>query len=852
MAGAAVGGALLGLAFEETFKVSKKALMISIFCNSSCKKLKATLIRLKPTIDEISVVGSESSQHWQRQVQEFQDKIGGALDLIEKCQNTSRFHLYRKFRYAKRILNFEKDIHNFMLTHIVPNIMLDLKKLGLSVPDFSQRLRRLGELACELNNVLYKMANDVNANNVIYQQIPGNTFSQETDDDGMSAEAENSSYYVPDMPNFVVGFDNFITDLKKLLFQSDVNAVGVTGMSGRGKTTLAQAFCNDDQVKEFFGTHIVFVTVSQNPNLLEVLKTMWQKIVGGENPNFQSVEDAHNQLKRQIRLNKYPTLVVLDDVWSQFKLEKLLFEGEGYKTLVTTRYDNTIPRKPCTRLYSLPLMQEADALSLFCFWAFGEASIPKTEDQYLVKQVQAECKGLPLALKVIGSSLRSEPRPVWESAKNRLSRAEYISDYHKETLYECLKPSIDVLDEETKQCFLDLGAFPEGRKNCVDALLDIWVYVRGMDWQDAFVVLLELASRNLLDLTSYPGSQAISFDTSCELSFSQHDVIRDLALHLASCDDVIHCKRLFMPRKENCVPVKWKALKDHPSEAQIISIHTGALDEKQWCQIDLPQAEALVLFFTADEYWLPTFLHTMPKLKVLIICNYSSKRATLRGIASFHSLTQLKSIIVERLMVPPIYEFGRSSENLEKLYLSLCEGLGNMNEFIKELKLSFPKLLGLALDHCSDLEELPTQICDLTSLQRLAVTNCHLVHKLPDDLGRLSLLRVLILSACPRMVMLPPSIGKLGNLEFLDISLCSCLKQLPEGLGQLCSLKKLDMRECFGLRLLPKALGKLRSLRHVICDEKIEQQWLAIRCSAMPELIVEKMEEHFHLDWLDN
>ena len=117
-------------------------------------------------------------------------------------------------------------------------------------------------------------------------------------------------------------------------------------------------------------------------------------------------------------------------------------------------------------------------------------------------QVQAECKGLPLALKVIGSSLYGQPHPAWEGAKNKLLNGESISDYHKEGLLRCLETSIDALDEEARECFLDLGSFPEDRKISVDALLDIWVYVRKMEWQDAFVILLELASRNLLNLTS--------------------------------------------------------------------------------------------------------------------------------------------------------------------------------------------------------------------------------------------------------------------------------------------------------------------------------------------------------------
>ena len=117
-------------------------------------------------------------------------------------------------------------------------------------------------------------------------------------------------------------------------------------------------------------------------------------------------------------------------------------------------------------------------------------------------QVQEECKGLPLALKVIGSSLHGEPLPMWESAKNKPLNGKPISDYHKEGLLRSLETSIDSLDEEARECFLDLGSFPEDRRISGDAILDIWVYVRKMEWHDAFVILLELASRNILNLTS--------------------------------------------------------------------------------------------------------------------------------------------------------------------------------------------------------------------------------------------------------------------------------------------------------------------------------------------------------------
>nr|ABK21233.1 unknown [Picea sitchensis] len=243
----------------------------------------------------------------------------------------------------------------------------------------------------------------------------------------------------------------------------------------------------------------------------------------------------------------------------------------------------------------------------------------------------------------------------------------------------------------------------------------------------------------------------------------------------------------------------------------------------------------------------------MRKLKVLIVFNYGSKRATVNGLPMLSSLTQLKTMRLERLIVPPLHEHSKVVQNLEKLSLSLCEGLGNMSRFNgTQSNLKLPIMLDFNMDHCCDLEELPLGICDMSSVQKWSITNCHLLQKLPDDLGRLSSLRMLRVSACLGLKELPTSIGKLGKLEYLDISLCECLKELPEEIGQLKKLEELDMRECSRLRKLPKSVGGLRSLKHVICDEKIGQQWSRVKSSsAIMDLRIEVVEAHFSLDWLD-
>ncbi|GLJ19985.1 hypothetical protein SUGI_0362450 [Cryptomeria japonica] len=526
---------------------------------------------------------------------------------------------------------------------------------------------------------------------------------------------------------------------------------------------------------------------------------MWEKLFEKKKPEFQNVEDGQRQLQQQLLKQEKPILVILDDVWSRSNLDKLLFEGRGYKTLITTRDISIIPKNTCTKLYQLPLLSQGDALSLFCFWAFGQTTIPGTADANLVKEVQAECGGLPLALKVIGSTLHGEPQVAWKRANSSLSKGESISDYHREGLLECLATSIDFLDDIVRECFLDLGSFPEDKKICADALLDIWVNVRKLEWQDAFVILLELASRNLLNLSSNPRNQAaISYGNASELYFFQHDVIRDLALYLEFGDSAVHSKRLFMPRKESSLPQKWKLHTNKTFGAQIVSIHTGPMNSSQWDEMNFPEAELMVIVFASREYFLPPFLKSMKKLKILMVFNYGSKRATLKGIDALSSLTQLKVLHLERLIAPPV-----EIQNIEKLSLSLCEG------FESTSTLNNTKLQYFNLDHCSDLEALPSGICHMQSIQILSVTNCHLIQNLPSDIVSMSCLRVLRLSALPGLKELPSSIGNLVWLEYLDISVCEGLKKLPEEIGKLEKLSEFDMRECSRLRRLPRTVSGL-------------------------------------------
>ena len=123
------------------------------------------------------------------------------------------------------------------------------------------------------------------------------------------------------------------------------------------------------------------------------------------------------------------------------------------------------------------------------------------------------------------------------------------------------------------------------------------------------------------------------------------------------------------------------------------------MEESDWYDMNFPEAEVLLLFFDSTEYFLPPFLQSMKNLKFLMISNCGTNKATVKGLDVLSSLTQLKSVRLERLISP----FGGNQsiealQNIEKLSLSLCEGF----EYIS----TFTKLQDFNIDHNNDSGEL--------------------------------------------------------------------------------------------------------------------------------------------------
>ncbi|XLR29085.1 hypothetical protein S83_056985 [Arachis hypogaea] len=217
----------------------------------------------------------------------------------------------------------------------------------------------------------------------------------------------------------------------------------------------------------------------------------------------------------------------------------------------------------------------------------------------------------------------------------------------------------------------------------------------------------------------------------------------------------------------------------------------------------------------------------------------------------FEKLTNLKSLWLEKVSTPELS--GIVMKNLSKLCLVLCKINNSLEgKELKEADLSriFPNLTELTLDHCDDVTDLPSSICEIHSLQNLSLTNCHNLTKLPAELGQLRSLEILRLYACPDLKSLPLSICNMIKLKYIDISQCVNLACFPNEIGKLVNLEKIDMRECSMIRSIPKSALSLKNLRLVICDEEVQDMWIDVQKAKPKEFHIQVSEQQYDLDWL--
>ncbi|KAI9108973.1 hypothetical protein K1719_019928 [Acacia pycnantha] len=650
----------------------------------------------------------------------------------------------------------------------------------------------------------------------------------------------------PKLPPYfedLIGIENKIEQLEPLLEigLNDVRFVGITGLSGVGKTTIARAvfekYRSQFEIKCFL--HNVRATSERYGEV-----HLQSKLLSHLKIKNMEIEDTFEGKKIiQNRLRDKKVLLILDDVDHIRHLENLAnspnWFGAGSRVIITTRDSGLLRRVHIALAHEVQIMNPCESFQLFCSKAFKSGE-PQQDLLHMSKSVCDYAKGLPLALSVLGSSFGEiNSLEEWKDALNKLKK------HQPDEILRVLQLSFDALDEPDKTIFLDIACFFNG-------------------WSIKVIThILESCGFNAkIGIATLQKKSMLKDDGDFLL---MHDLLEQMGRRIIvdkSPDYVGNRSRLWY--KEDIDEV----MENNLGTKEIQGMVSSTSCEASWDPEAFLTFHNLRLLIITSDFKLHHGLKCLPySLKVLHWTKYpldtlppGARLYRLVDLKMHHSkLKKLwnKSLCSKNLKVldlsysKNLIETPDFSElpNLERLELEGCEGITDLHASIgqhrklqvlnlngcKKLKnwclkkLEMTALKEFVLCECIQVKSLPEFGENMKNLEMLDAEETNLV-KLPESLGLLTGLETLKLRGCKNLVCLPQSIHKLKRLVFVDIAGCSRFARLPENLNEMEALEEIDASET-DITEVPSSIGglnKIKKLSFEDCNKSTTNSWRLI------------------------
>ncbi|CAL5402841.1 unnamed protein product [Camellia sinensis] len=520
----------------------------------------------------------------------------------------------------------------------------------------------------------------------------------------------------PSIAGQLTASKNLMKVMNLLNDDDGASKIGVWGMGGVGKTTLVKNLNNQLETASAAQpvSIIIWVTVSKELDLkrLQTLQLERLNLVVKAGESMESTASRlHERLQREKRF-----LLILDDVWEATDLDYLGVPQAqpefqmGNKVILTSRSLDVCQQMKTDIDVKVDVLSEEESWQLFTQNAGKVATLPHIEP--IAKKVSKECSGLPLAIIIVGASMRGKTTDtLWNDALNALEMSVPSVKGIEDKVYKPLKWSYDSLffqGMDIKSCFLYCSLYPEDFSIQVRELVQCWIaeglVVVRKSYEDSMnrgIALVE----NLKD-------SCLLEDGIFNHTVKMHDVVRDVAIWIATSSKLDGCKSFV----QSGIGLNQISEAELSESLNRVSFMENKLTRLPDCAIRCPKVSSLLLRGNLPLEIVPEeFLLGFPALRVLNLSETSIHTLPL-SVIKLHKLEAFLLRSCHNLKeLPPLGRLYRSqvlncsSTNLE----ALPEGFENLTN---------PRLLDLSETH--NLRHIPHGIISqLSRLETIDMTN---------------------------------------------------------------------------------------------------------------------------------
>ncbi|XP_030960919.1 TMV resistance protein N-like [Quercus lobata] len=315
-----------------------------------------------------------------------------------------------------------------------------------------------------------------------------------------------------------VGLDSRVAEIKNSYLGiglEDVRFIGIWGMGGMGKTTLARVL--HQRIHYHFDASSFIDNVREEScknGLISLQKQLLDDILIESNIRIRDIQWGINMIKDRLRKKK--VLIILDDVDQPEQLEALARKRNwfcpGSRIIITTRDQRLLITHDMTEaeIYEVNKLNDVEALKLFSREVFKK-DYPPEDFKELSANVIHYASGLPLALKVLGASLMQRELVVW---KHILAK---LKEDPPEKLMNAFAISYNGLDSKEKNLFLDIACFFKGEnKGWVASILQISIEIDSLK-EKSFINISRFGTLWMHDTLQDFGREIVRHESLYEL-----------------------------------------------------------------------------------------------------------------------------------------------------------------------------------------------------------------------------------------------------------------------------------------------------------------------------------------------